>query len=146
MEMMIKSPLEQASIGQAIVAATRPRSCMAPILFGLGVDCDHAFGSKWLINDLNRLGFSVSVDEVTCFKQSVLENENISEIINTYIPGSFTQWSADNVDHNVNTLDGTGSLHGMGIICSTTNEYNSSVSAYMHPIKRQKFKKGWATR
>ena len=30
-------------------------------------------------------------------------------------PDFFTQWSADNVDHNISTLDGTGSFRGMGI-------------------------------
>jgi len=33
--------------------------------------------------------------------------------------GSFTQWVGDNVDHNVASIDGRGSFHGMGIIaCS----------------------------
>ena len=31
-----------------------------------------------------------------------------------------SQWSADNVDHNVRTLDGKGTLHGMGVIVSST--------------------------
>ena len=35
-------------------------------------------------------------------------------------PRSFTQWSADNVDHNVHSLDGSGSFHGMGIISMST--------------------------
>jgi len=35
-------------------------------------------------------------------------------IISNYIPGSFTQWSADNVDYNVRSLDGHGTLHAMG--------------------------------
>ena len=40
------------------------RSCIPPILFGLGVEADHVVGSKWLVNELSRLGFSVSTDEV----------------------------------------------------------------------------------
>ena len=35
-------------------------------------------------------------------------------------PGQFVQYSADNVDHNSRTLDGTGTFHGMGIIASIT--------------------------
>ena len=36
----------------------------------------------------------------------------------------FAQWSADNVDHNIVTLDGRNTFHGMGVIVSvaTTNE------------------------
>ena len=31
-------------------------------------------------------------------------------------PAMFTQWVGDNVDHNVASLDGNGSLHGMELI------------------------------
>ena len=33
---------------------------------------------------------------------------------------SFIQFAADNVDHQINTLDGTGTFHGMGIIGAAT--------------------------
>ena len=49
-----------------------------------------------------------------------MENENINDVLQTIAAGSFSQWSADNVDHNVKTIDGKGSLHGMGIVLSTT--------------------------
>ena len=61
LEKMIKNPLHQASVGQCIVNVTRPRSALPAILFGLGVEMSHSFGSKWLINELNALGFSVIV-------------------------------------------------------------------------------------
>ena len=57
-ENILKYPLKQASFGQAIINAIRPRSYIPPILFGLGVEADHVVGSKWLVNELNRLGFS----------------------------------------------------------------------------------------
>ena len=53
------SELKQTSIGHAIVLAARPRSVITPALFGLGVEMDHVFGSKWLINELSSLGFSI---------------------------------------------------------------------------------------
>ena len=81
LENILKHPLKQASIGQAIINATRPRSCIPPILFGLGVEADHIVGSKWLFNELSRLGFRVSADEVTRCKQSVMENEDVGELI-----------------------------------------------------------------
>ena len=81
LEKSLKHPLKQASIGQAIIYATRPRSCIPPILFGLGVEADHIVGSKWLVNELSRLGFRVSADEVTRCKQSVMENEDVGELI-----------------------------------------------------------------
>ena len=42
------------------------------------------------------------------------------EFLKTNLNGSFSQWSADNFDHNVCTVDGKSTLHGMGIVVSTT--------------------------
>ena len=108
--------MKQNSIGHAIVQASRPRSVIAPIMFGVGIEMDHVFGSKWLINELSHLGFSISYDEVMKYKQSVIHSETLDNLLSEYIPGTFTQWVADNVDHNVASLDGQGSFHGMGII------------------------------
>jgi hypothetical protein len=37
-------------------------------------------------------------------------------------PDSFTQFAADNVDHDVCTLDGLNTLHAMGIISMSTSK------------------------
>ena len=103
-----------------IINATRPRSCIPSILFGLGVEADHVVGSKWLVNELRRLGFSVSTDEVTWYKQSVMENEDVGELISMYFLRS-----ADNVDHNGKTLGRKGILHTLGIVCATTSMHRS---------------------
>ena len=97
----------------AIVQSSRPRSVMTPTLFGVGVEMDHVFGSKWLINELSHLGFSVGYDEVGKYKQSVIQSETLETLLSEYISGMFTQWVADN---NVITLDGQGTFHGMGIV------------------------------
>ena len=141
MEKLINYPLKQVSIGQAIVHATRPRSSIPPILFGVGVEMDHVFGSKWLLNELGKLGFTVSSDEVTRYKQAVVESENVTNFLDNYFPGSFTQFSADNVDHNVRSLNGKDTLHAMGIVASTTHMRGSSLLMNLHPIKRQKIKR-----
>ena len=64
--------LKQNSIGQSIIQAAWPRSVITPILFGLGIEMDHVFGSKWLISELAHLGFSITYDEVVRYKQSVI--------------------------------------------------------------------------
>ena len=38
------------------------------------------------------------------------------------------QYAADNVDHNVRTLDGKNTFHGMGIIATVTPKINDSRS------------------
>ena len=85
-----KNLLKQSSIGQAIVSAARPQSCIAPKLFGHGVDVDHVFGSRWLIDHLNELGFCISMNEVIRYKQSVIEKGNYDSEFSK-LSGSFTQ-------------------------------------------------------
>ena len=55
------------------------------------------------------------------------------------MPGSFCQWSADNVDHNISSIDGKGSLHDMGIIVSSSNSFSND--SCFKPVLRQKLRK-----
>ena len=135
---IVKSGLRQVSIGQAIVQSTRPRPYLSPVLFGVAVELDHLFGSKWLLTELNKLGFCLGPDEVNRFKQSVVETENISSYLKDHMKGAFSQCSADNVDHNIRTLNGTGTLHAMGIISSSTGGENTVTNS--HHITRPKRK------
>lgn len=105
---------KKIALGHNIVQAVRPRSVIAPIPFAVGVSLDHICGSQYLLKLLNRLGMSVSYDEVYCFKQSVAQYESADPLQS--FPECFTQFVADNVDHDVCTLDGKGTLHAMGII------------------------------
>ena len=109
-----------------------------PILFGLGMEIDHTFGSKWLITQLSRLGFSISYDEVTRYKHSVIQSENGDNVLAECLPGAFTQWVADNVDYNLATLDGQESLHGMGIIAVSTPQDHQLFHSSSRVIRRQK--------
>ena len=87
----VLSEVKQNSIGHAIVQSSRPRSVIVPTLFGVGIEMEHVFGSKWLINELLRLGFSISYDEVVRYKQSVIRSETLENLLSEYIPGTFTQ-------------------------------------------------------
>ena len=46
METLVKDPLHQVSLGQALAHSMRPRSTIRPILFVLSVELDHVFGLK----------------------------------------------------------------------------------------------------
>ena len=74
------------------------------------------FGSEWLIEQLSRLGFSISYGEVTLFRQSVMQDPNFGQIRLPEIQSSITQFSCDNADANVDSLSGDGNFHGMGTI------------------------------
>ena len=143
MEILIPSSLKQNAISQCIIQAARLRTIIAPIPLALGVQVDHYIGSKTLIQELSRLGFSVSYDEVVRFKQSVLVSLDADDDHNdrnaVLYPSAFTQWVGDNVDHNVVTLDGHGTFHGMGIISITvpmTTDINLKQKAVRRILKR----------
>ena len=72
-------------------------------------------------------GASITEDEVRLNRQSLLKFE--SEPILVLPEDSFVQWSSDNVDHNLVTLDGKGTFHGMGTIASVTP------SGYLQQLK-----------
>ena len=137
MKTIVSSELKQSSIGQCIIQAARPRSVITPALFGLGVELDHVFGSKWLINELSQLGFSVAYDEMNRYKQSVIQSESLEKLLTEYPQGTFTQWVADNVDHNVATSSGEGTFHGMGIITVSTSKDKTHLVRKSRAISRQ---------
>ena len=73
-----------------------------------------------------KFGFSVPYCEVTRFKQASLTSQSINDKIKQIsTENSFTQFIADNVDHNIDNLDGRGTFHGMGIIASAVSKSQS---------------------
>ena len=124
---LIRPPLQQAAIGQALVQAARPHGTIMPLPFAVGIDLDKS-GNRQLTMKLARLGFSVSYDEVRRYKQSVLEMLPTPDSSLTLpLPDDvsnvpFTCFVADNVDHNIRTLDGYGTFHGMGLISATVQQ------------------------
>ena len=120
LQRLVNSPLKRTSLGQSIVQAAKPNGCIMPILFGLGVDIDK-LGHRSLQDEVARLGFCMSYAETRRFKFSVMSNAAHQSSANTVTGQSvpFTQYVADNFDHNVRTLDGLGTFHGMGLISAT---------------------------
>ena len=113
-----RNDVKLAAIGQTIVQAIRPRALLAPLQLGLGVQMHHHFASRFLIDTLHKHGFSCSYADVTTCER------NAAVVHGSDIPGNIEgrhiQYIADNVDHNVATIDGTGTFHGMGIIAAIT--------------------------
>ena len=136
---LILSPIKQASIGQCILKATKERSVIPPLMFGLAIEMDSVFGSKWLINELYKLGFCVSYDEVLKYKQTVLKATNVNNILSPSLKGCFTQWVGDNIDHNIRTLDGKNTFHGMGVIAISTPSSEIKLTEERH-LERPKTK------
>ena len=64
------------------------------------------------------MGFSASYTQVQRYEASAAAvlNTNLPD----FFPGKILQFVADNVDHNVCSIDGFGTFHGMGIIACTS--------------------------
>ena len=93
--------------------------------FGIAVDIDKSTGYKQLIQHFSRLRFSITPDKLYRFKQSAIEDSK-SEVENhEETANGFKQWVADNVDHNIATLTGKRTFHGMGIICVEKKQVGS---------------------
>ena len=65
-----ETDLKVASLGQAIMQATRPRVLTVPLQIGLGIQMHHHFASRFLVDTLNNLGYCSSYSEVKRFESS----------------------------------------------------------------------------
>ena len=92
-----------------------------------------------MLNHPAKLGFSFSADEVPLFKQSAIQysKEYHNEALEKNNNESFIQWSADNVDHNILTLTGKGTFHGMRIISMTSSTSGSKSPVVIKHLKKK---------
>ena len=125
-----------ASIGRAIVQASKPTNILAPLQIGLGVQMHHMFRSRFLVDTLNAHGFCSSYSEVEKFERNASlvglnEVNSAMESFTTRSPeeemesDSSSQpkvlFAADNVDLSLRMLNGEGTFHGMGMIVMINN-------------------------
>ncbi|CAG2198760.1 SMAD4 [Mytilus edulis] len=116
---LIKADIMSLKDSKAIIQASRPRTLIAPLQIALSVQMHHHFGSRFLLDTLNTLGFASSYTEVQRFELNAAAAAH--DRTNTQFGnGTFVQYIADNVDHNLRTLDGHGTFHGMGMIAAVT--------------------------
>ncbi|KAJ8866763.1 hypothetical protein PR048_032624 [Dryococelus australis] len=94
-------------------------------IYVLEFQLHHYFASKRLIDHVHELVFCCSYQEVINLEgNAAAANSNDS---NRMVPGNFIQFVADNLHHNVRTLDGHNTLHGLGMIAVTTPELQTCV-------------------
>lgn len=108
----------------------RPRTLLSPLQIGLGVQLHHSFASRFLVSTLNSLGFCSSYSEIQRFESNTSISQGLD--IPDNLGQSFIQYVADNVDHNLRTLDGNNTFHGMVIICGITRG-----TMQQSPIRRE---------
>ena len=109
----------------------RPKAIIAPLQLGLAVQMHHHFAPKFLIETLNSHGFCASYSTVKKYERTAAVAQG-NDVLGLET-GDFVQFSADNVDHNIRTLDGLNTFHGMGIIAMITPKKQN-----MPPNSKQK--------
>ena len=84
----------------------------------------HHFASKFLIETLHKHGFCCSYKEVATYERSAAVTRG------TDLPNCTSdkciQYVADNVDHDIGTIDGKNTFHGMGMIATVTPATSSN--------------------
>ena len=66
----------------------------------------------------------------------MVKNETIEDLRPECFPGSIIQWVADNVDHNIATLEGRSSFHGMGTISVSTPTTSAVTRRHKQLVRR----------
>lgn len=130
--------LKLAAIGQAIIQIIRPNKVLPPLQIGLGVQMHKVFGSRFLVDTLNRLGFCSSYMEVRKFEMNAAAQQGLD--LPSATKNRTIQFVADNVDHNLVTMDGHNTFHGMGIIAVTTPGVNQPKSIPRRDVKLNEIK------
>ena len=136
---LITSSLRQMTISEAIFSATRTRSVM-PLQLGLAVAVDNQLASKWLNSLLSRLGFAVSYDEVIRFKQNIVAHDSVDEVV-CPLGTTFMQYVGDNTDHDIATVDGKNTHHGLGSI-AIANGVFADINNQRRPLPRDRKRNG----
>ena len=123
-----------ASIGQAIIQAVRPRTVIAPLQVGLAVQTHQLYRSKFLVDTLLEMGYCSSYGEVLRFEKNAASCDTPDLLVkDSDLLDLSLLFAADNVDHNILTIDGKGTFHGMGIIAAITPGRKTN-----EVVKRQK--------
>ena len=109
------------SIGQDMIySSTRGKSKTVKHV-QLGIITKRKTGSKFLINCLNRLGHSISYDEVNNIETSFAEKQFMYQNYQAFVPNNvqssiFVTFVYDNCDHNPESLTGISMHCTNGII------------------------------
>ena len=101
---------------------------MCPLQIILGTEVHHRTGSQFIIDLLQKLGFSSSVKDVQKLERSLC----LHDPFETPSDGHLPLYSGDNADVQIHTNEGHNTLHVMGMI-------RSSISNRIFTSKKEVF-------
>ena len=73
----IQREVKISAIGQALMKLVWPTDLICPLQVGLGVDVHYRTGSEFLVQTLQKLGFTCTIDEVRRFEKMHLYLKSI---------------------------------------------------------------------
>ena len=106
----------RTAISHSIIAATRPRSFISPILLAISTYVNTKLESRELADVLSSLSFTDDYRELLRLHDSLMPTEQES----LKLIGDFHQFVFDNADINIHTLTGSDTWHVMGGIAAST--------------------------
>ncbi|GBN40752.1 hypothetical protein AVEN_218919-1 [Araneus ventricosus] len=98
-----------AAINHAIISAVRRRSFLSNIQIGIELTLHRLYESKHLTDILAAMGVSISYNEISLDRNSVINAGSPKISDEAFIQNMFGK-----VDVNVGTLDGLNAFHAMG--------------------------------
>ena len=133
------------SIGQDIIYSSTHGKIKTIKHVQLGILTKRKTGSKFLINSLNRLGHSISYDEInnveTSFAELQSQQQNHRSFVpNNIQPSTFLTFVFDNCDHNPESLTGI-SMHCTNGIIIQKPTVTAQIVDHATPIRIDKSKR-----
>lgn len=80
----------------------------------------HHFRSKFLIDIPSAMGYCSSYSEVQRFEKNAASSVDPDVLGCANESDMMLLFAADNIDHNIVSIDGKGTFHGMGVIAAIT--------------------------
>ena len=117
------------SLGQDLIYNSTHGAIKTVKHLQLGIVTKRKTGSKFLINCLNKLGHTISYDEVSNVETSFAELQANHQSHHSFVPtnlqpSTFVTFVYDNCDHNPETITGVSMHCTNGIIIQNTNINN----------------------
>lgn len=117
------------AIQNAIVSLIRPRF-ISPLLLGIGTIIHRRTTSRYIVDILNAVGFSLPYQELLKMQKCAATEPQRKKLENAYI-----QHSWDNADINIRTLNGHGTWHSLGGLECVTPSTSSIVTGNLRREK-----------
>ena len=121
------------------------RDFFTPFHLGLAIQLYHDFGSRQLIDTLYFHGFCASYGEIRRYLTSIAHHEIEKITGGVYVPdgiipiqegGGLIQEGADNIDINIETIDGKDTFHSMALSVFQICHYSVEPTTNKTKIRR----------